>query len=374
MRHLIIIVSGMVAGNPGQGGATWAVLQYALGFRQLGHEVYRVEPVKGPASPAAAHYFRQVTKDFGLEGRAGMIADGSNETVGVAYDQLRAVAGKADVLINISGMLRREDLIGRIPIRVFLDLDPAFNQLWHTQGIDMGLADHNRFVTIGSSIGREGCPIPTCSREWIHSFQPIVLSYWNTGARVVFDGLTTVGNWRAYGSIQHDGISYGQKAHSLRPYIELPSMTSERFMPSFAIHPGEHKDLDALRRNGWQLLNPAVVASTPRQYQHFVGSSKAEFGIAKSGYVVSQSGWFSDRSVCYLASGRPVIAQETQFSRYLPCGEGLFAFRRSEDVLSAIESINSDYPRHCVAARCLALEYFDSDKVLSKLLTAVEAR
>jgi hypothetical protein len=163
----------------------------------------------------------------------------------------------------------------------------------------------------------------------------------------------------------------GQKAHSLRQFFELPRLTKEKFTLALSIHPEERKDLAALATNGWELIDPNLAAGTPAQYRQFIQTSKAEFGIAKSGYVASQCGWFSDRSVCYLASGRPVIAQDTGFSRYLPAGEGLFSFQAKEDVLSAVEEINRDYPRHSRAARALAEEHFDSDKVLTRLLDSV---
>ncbi|HEX6186671.1 MAG TPA: hypothetical protein VFZ40_01215, partial [Pyrinomonadaceae bacterium] len=182
---------------------------------------------------------------------------------------------------------------------------------------------------------------------------------------------TAIGNWRGYGSIEHGGVFYGQKAHSLRQFFELPRLTQEKFMLAFSIHPEERKDLAALATNGWELIDPNLAAGTPAQYRQFIQTSKAEFGIAKSGYVESQCGWFSDRSVCYLASGRPVIAHDTGFSRYLPAGEGLFSFQTKEDVLSAVEEINRDYSRHSRAARALAEEYFDSDKVLTRLLDSV---
>ena len=187
------------------------------------------------------------------------------------------------------------------------------------------------------------------------------------------DALTTIGNWRGYGSIENEGVFYGQKAHSLRQFIELPKMTDEKFMMALAIHPDEKKDLAALKDNGWKLLNPLHVSSTPSQYRRFIQTSKAEFGIAKSGYVTSRCGWFSDRSVCYLASGRPVIAQETGFSQYVQTGEGLFSFETKEDVLAGIDAINRNYARHSRAARAVAEEYFDSDKVLSRLLESVGA-
>jgi hypothetical protein len=385
LKRLTIIFSGMIAADPRQGGATWAVLQYVLGLRRLGHDVYFVEPLKAAAlRPAGAAlgetdnaaYFLKVVAEFGLEGSAALLRDGSRETVGLAYDRLREVAGRADLLLNVSGMLTDEALTSRVPVRAYLDLDPAFIQLWHAaQGIDMRFAGHTHFVTVGQAIGRADCPVPTCRLTWLPTAQPVVLEHWPTAgplAPIGHDGLTTVANWRGYGSVEHGGVFYGQKAHSLRQFIDLPMLTREAFMPALAIHSGETKDLESLARHGWRLLDPAAVADTPDRYRDFVQGSKAEFGIAKSGYVESRCGWFSDRSVCYLASGRPVIAQETGFSRWLPGGEGLFAFRTREDILAAVDAINSDYPRHCRAARALAEEFFDSDRVLPRLLRSLE--
>jgi hypothetical protein len=232
----------------------------------------------------------------------------------------------------------------------------------------MRFVGHTHFVTIGQAIGRPDCAVPTCGLRWITTPQPVVLAHWPVAESLTFDALTTVGNWRGYGSIRHGGVLYGQKAHSLREFISLPTLTDERFMLALAIHPDEARDLDALAENGWSLLDPRSVAGTPASYRSFIQGSRAEFGIAKSGYVASRCGWFSDRSVCYLASGRPVIAQETGFSRFLPTGQGLFAFDTLDDVLAALDELKRDYARHARAARALAEEHFDSDRVLTRLL------
>jgi hypothetical protein len=367
----------MIAADPGQGGASWAVLQYVLGLRRLGCDVHLIEPLPPKSlkphgssleDSANCAYFRGVAKTFDLEDRASLLLSGTRQTFGRSYEALLDVGRRADVLINISGMLTDEALVAAIPVRVYLDLDPAFNQLWQSQDIDMRLAGHTHFVTIGQAIGRADCPVPTCGVQWITTCQPIVLDHWPVADTIEYDALTTIGNWRGYGSITHDGVFYGQKAHSLREFIALPRMTQEKFILAMGIHPAERNDLESLAENGWQLLDPALVANTPAAYQRFIQRSKAEFGIAKSGYVAARCGWFSDRSVCYLASGRPVIAQQTGFARFLPTGEGLFAFESSDDVLAAINALEADYQRHARAARALAAEYFDSDKVLSRLL------
>lgn len=395
MKHSgkTILLSGMIAADPWQGGATWAVLQYVLGFARLGHKVYFVEPIqklqprsdagistpvtgcrgRPDASPLAAsenaEYFERVMGEFGLEHKSALLLAGTRQTVGLSYDELQQIARTADLLVNISGLLTDENLTAAIPVRVYLDLDPAFNQLWQAvQGINMRFAGHTHFVTIGQNIGEPDCMVPTCGLRWLKTFQPIVLEHWPVAHDIAYDGLTTVGNWRGYGSIEHQGVFYGQKAHSLRQFIALPTLTREKFMPALAIHPDEKKDLAALATNRWQLLDPMQVANTPGKYQKFIQQSKAELGIAKSGYVVSNCGWFSDRSICYLASGRPVIAQETGFSRHLPTGQGLLAFNEQQEVLSAIEELRRDYARHSSRARAIAETCFDSDIVLRQFL------
>jgi hypothetical protein len=320
---------------------------------------------------ANAVYFRQVAADFGLTQTAALLLTGTRTTVGVPYERLQQVARHADLLINISGMLTDAALIAQIPRRVYLDLDPGFNQLWHVSGIDMRFANHTHFVTIGLAIGQPDCTTPTCDLRWITTPQPVVLAHWPVAERLAYDALTTVGHWRSYGSIEHQGRSYGQKAHSLRRFLTLPTLTGERFLLALAIHADEQSDLAALAQNGWILLAPQRVAHTPAHYRRFIQRSKAEFGIAKSGYVTARCGWFSDRSVCYLASGRPVIAQETGFSRFLPTGAGLLAFATSDDVFAGIAALQEDYGAHACAARAIAEEYFDSDIVLARLLDKV---
>lgn len=380
----------MVAATPWQGGATWAVLQYVLGFQRLGHEVCLVEPIAGkdlapivaPLSQSEnAQYFKDLLERFGLAGKAALLLGGSRETVGLSYSELEQVAGRADILINISGMLTDARLLARIPIRVYLDLDPAFNQLWSAvQNIDMRFANHTHHVTIGLNLGDSDCPVPTCGLNWLKTLQPVCLDHWpvanGVGSNSTNPGpgaFTTIGHWRGYGSISHQGVRYGQKAHSLRQFLDLPKLVPETFRLALAIHPAETEDLARLKDSGWELADPAQVARTPRDYHDFIRSSKAEFGVCKSGYALSRCGWFSDRSACYLASGRPVVAQDTGFDRHLPCGQGLLAFENTAQAVAAITSINADYPSHCAAARRIAEEYFDSDKVLRRLLNLVGA-
>lgn len=365
-----IVVSGMLAGVPGQGGAAWAVLQYVLGLQRLGHDVVFVEPAVADAATRA--YFKDVVARFGLEDRAALLDPVSGACAGMRRRELMKRAGGADVLLNISGLLADEELLGAVGVRAFVDLDPAFTQLWSAaEGIDMGFDRHDRFVTIGGRIGSQGCSVPTCGRDWITTLQPIVLEHWPLGDRVEYTALTTVGHWRAYGSIEHDGVRYGQKAHTLRPLLELPERTGAPFALALGIHRDELRDLAALYRHGWELLDPAAVAGTPDAYAAFVRGSWAEFGLAKSGYAASACGWFSDRSICYLASGRPVLAVDTGFGEDIPAGEGVLAFSTLDEAVAGVEELRTGYERHRRAARALAEDLFDSDRVLGRLLACL---
>lgn len=379
-ERLHVIVSGMIAGDPHQGGAAWAVLQYVLGLRALGHDVCLIEPLPQKACTAGealgrsvhAQYFQDVAARFGLASRSALLRQDTRETVGLSYESLVDAAGDSDLLINISGLLTDPRLVERIPRRVYLDLDPAFNQLWHAvEGLDVRFEGHTHFATVGCLIGTLECDVPTCGRTWLPTLQPIVLSEWPWTPGPCDGAWTTVGNWRGYGSIHHRGVAYGQRVHSFRRFFDLPARTPAPLQPALAIHPAEASDLEALRAHSWTLADPALVADTPDRYQQFIQRSKGELGIAKSGYVESRCGWFSDRSVCYLASGRPVVAQDTGFGAYLPIGDGLFAFSTAAEAAEAIEIASGAYNAQCRRARDVAEAHFRSDIVLTSLLERV---
>jgi len=365
-----ILVSGMIAGEPGQGGAAWAVLQYLLGLRRLGHEVVFAEPVER-IEPASLAYLEAVASEFGLDEVALLVADG--ECAPLPRERLLARAREADLLLNVSGMLADPELLEPIPVRAYLDLDPFVNQHWHLQGADMRFAAHTHFVTVATAIGEPGSEVPTLGLEWTTTLPPVVLEHWPRADDPPALPFTTVGHWRSYGPIEHEGRRYGLRAHALRELIELPDLAPGELALALAIDPGERDDLEALARHGWRLLDPAEVAATPARYREFVRASAGELGIAKEGYVRSRSGWFSDRSACYLASGRPVIAQDTGFGRALPTGDGLLAFGDAEEAAAAIESVRDRPAEHADAARGIAEELLDSDRVLTRLLDALGA-
>ncbi len=374
-ERLRIAVSGMIAGDPDQGGAAWSVLQYVLGLRRLGHDVIFLEPMAAPgplAASASARYLGAVAAEFGVAQAALISADGS-ESAGVGRERLLQLIAGTDLLLNVSGMLTAPELFDPVPVRAYLDLDPFFNQLWQLQGADMRFQGHTHFVTVATALGRPDCQVPTLGRDWIKTLPPVVLERWPVATAAPTLPFTTVGHWRSYGPIKHEGRRYGMRAHSLRELIDLPRQSHAKFALALGIHPSELKDIEALEGHGWRLLDPLALASTPSSYREFVRASSAEIGIAKEGYVRSRSGWFSDRSACYLACGRPVLAQDTGFGVALPVGEGLLSFATTAEAATAADDVLSRPREHARAARAIAEDILDSDRVLTQLLANLGA-
>ena len=369
-----VLLAGMLAGVPGQGGASWAVLQYRHGLAALGHDVLVVEPA--PASPDVLAYFDAVVAGEGLAGGAALLHPG-RATTGLAYRDVARFAASADVLVNLAGTLTDPELTGPPARRIYVDLDPAFTQLWQANGVDMGLAGHDAYLTVGPAVGTAGCPVPDCGVEWRPTVPPVVLDRWEPSGEPARHGWTTVGHWRSYGTVVHDGVLYGQKAHSVRELLELPGVLASAgadWKPALAVDPGEDRDLAALAAHGWRLLDPAVVAGDPDRYHGFVTSALGEVGIAKAGYVAARCGWFSDRSVAFLSAGRPVVAQDTGWTAFLPQGEGLLPFGDVAEAADAVEEVAGNYGLHRKAARALAEDVFDARRVLPGVLDGTGVR
>jgi hypothetical protein len=369
MDRGLVIVAGMLAGDPGQGGATWATLQYALGFQHLGHDVVVVDPIERDGHDVRA-YFDQVVRRFRL--RAALVRpDGT--THGLAADDLAAATRRAWLLVNLSGRWRDADAFATIPVRLYVDMDPAFTQLWHEQGADVGLSHHTHHVTVGAELVGGTSALSSAGIAWQATLPPVVLHEWPIGTAGRERTLTTVANWRSYGSIEHGGRRYGQKAHSFRRLIGLPGRTEVSVAVALSIHDGDGADRQQLEESGWRLLDPVAAAGDPDRYRRFVRRSWAELGVAKAGYVDARTGWFSDRSACYLASGRPVILQDTGLASALPTGRGVLTFDDIDGAVAAIEDVAADYDGHRIAAREVAEQHLDSRCVLRRLLAMTGA-
>jgi hypothetical protein len=365
-----IVIAGCMAQKPHQAGHTWQYLQYLLGYRRLGWDVLFVDRLAGPvaAGDARVQYVSDVFGEAGLDGDWTIgLDDGSHIGAGraVTLDRVRS----ADLLLNVMGYCQDEELLAAAARRVFLDTDPGFGQMWHELGLADIFAGHDAHVTIGERIGMADCTIPDCGLEWITTPQPVVLEQWRysgpPAGRVLF---TSIASWRgAYGPIDYLGHRYGLRVHQMRRFADLPRVASADFELALDIHPDERADIGLLRDRGWMLSDPSLAAATPSSYRRFLQGSGAELMVAKGMYVDSRSGWFSERSICYLASGRPVLAQDTGLGELYPTGRGLVTFSTLAEAAAGVESIVADHAGHSAAARGIAEEHFDSDRVLARL-------
>jgi hypothetical protein len=366
-----IAVAGSLAQKPRHGGHTWVFLQYLLGFRRLGWDVLFVDRLPpGFADPASATAtLNRVMHRFGLDGCWSLLdADHPDAAAGVPLDEVVVRTSRSALLLNVMGFLTDERILGAAPRRVFLDIDPGFPQMWRALGLADLFAGHDDFVTIGESIGEPACRIPTCGLPWITTPQPVVLDQWPyqpAPGRVV----TSVATWRgAYGPVEYEGQTYGLRAHELRRFVALPGSSPLPLHLALDIHPADHADRERLEASGWTLVDPAKVAADPWSYRRFIQDSAAELMVAKNMYVRAGSGWLSDRSLCYLSSGRPVVAQDTGFAVRYPSGLGLLAFGDFDEAADALRAVAEEPEKQGVAARELAEAYFDSDLVLGRLL------
>jgi hypothetical protein len=384
--RLQLIFAGSLAQRPGNGGHTWVFLQYLLGFKRLGWQVLFLDELRpemcvdARGRPSSLDdsvnlaYFCDVMRRFGLGESFALFYNKGERIVGLPGDEVRKRVEQSALFINVMGYFAHEDIVSLARRRVFLDIDPGFGQMWRELGLCDVFRGHDAFVTIGENIGKPGCAIPTCGLKWITTRQPVVLDSWPAQQATATGEVTSVASWRGpFGPIEYHGKTYGLRVHEFRKFARLPVLTGRPFRIALDIHPEEKKDLALLADNRWLLVEPALAAGDPWKYQAFIQGSAAEFMVAKNMYVEAQSGWFSDRSVCYLASGRPVLAQDTGIRGLYRTGQGLLLFSTLDEAVAGVEDIFGNYSRHCRAAREIAVEYFDSDKMLPKLLEELEA-
>lgn len=367
-----VVVAGGLAQKLEYAGHAWFFLQYLLGFQRLGFDVLFIDRLQ-PGTGARAPRLRQLLEDFGL-GRSFALLDGpGGETAGLPREAVLERLRRSRLLLNVMGYLDDPELLEAAPRRVFLDIDPGFPQMWHALGLADVFAGHDVYVTIAENIGKPDCSIPTCGLEWRTTRQPVVLEQWPVQAQLG-ERLTTVGSWRGpYDRVEYGGRAYGLRVHEFRQFADVPRLSGRAFEAALDIDAADEADLDLLRQGGWALADPAEVAADPASYRRYIQRSRGEVSIPKQMYVETSSGWFSDRSCCYLASGKPVLARDTGLQELYPCGEGLLTFTTAEEALAAAEDVYSEPARHAAAARSLAEEAFDSDRVLTRLLEVAAA-
>jgi hypothetical protein len=372
-----IVVSGVIGQYP-VAGVTLCYLQYVLGFRKLGHDVYYIEDNGTcPYNPMTQNvdvdysyslpYFQRVMQDFDLSNRWSYMRY-DYEYFGMSKRAVYETLRTADLYVNLSGatVLREEHMA--CPVRAFVDTDPAFLQFQIANGeqetIDF-LAAHTLHFNYAENIGKPKCTIPTDHFNWQTARQPVYLDIWTPHENGTGTRFTTVTNWSAYAPIVFRNERYGQKDVEFRRFITLPERTSQEIELAIAIE-GRPKEL--LVKHGWRVVDPRPRTKDIPTFQAYIAQSRAEFSLAKNAYRKTWSGWISERDINYLAAGRPVLTQDTGFSDFIPTGRGLVAFQTMEEILAGIEEINGNYADHCKAARRMAEDYFDSSRVLQDLL------
>lgn len=378
-----IIVAGALANKPFNGGEAWVRLSWLRGLKDLGFNVYFLEQIapetcvdmEGKRCGFAYYgnnrkFFWQVVQEFGFENSATLIYNEGERTMGDSLEAVLGICESAEALINISGHLSLKPLMDRIQRKVYIDIDPGFTQFWHHDGnAGARLEGHTDYFTIGENIGRAECPIPTGGIPWRPVRQPVVLDDWPVVRSENPLKFTTVANWRGpFGPITFHGRTLGLKVHEFRKLIRLPSLVNADFELAMNIDPGDAKDRALLEENRWHIVEPWTVSTWPQHFRQYVQGSGAEFSVAQGVYVDTQSGWLSDRTIRYLASGKPVLIQDTGIKRFLPTGEGLVVFSTIDEAVAGVKSIRDNYDRHCVAARRIAEEHFASAVTLGRLM------
>jgi hypothetical protein len=382
--RLRIIVLGYLVRGP-VGGMVWSDLHYLMGLAGLGHDVYFFEDSDDyPSCYDPVRGFTDVDPTYGLAfarrvfERIGMADSWAYHDAhqgawhGPRADQAVSLCEGADVVLNLGGVNPLRPWLMDAPVRVLVDQDPAFTQIRHlTDPSEMQRARaHTAFLTFGESFGDPECRVPDDGLPWAPTRQPVWLEAVSASPGRPDAPITTAMQWESYPPREFDGTHYGMKDRSFRDYIDLPS---RGLGPFELVVSGASTPADLLARHGWRLRDPHTTTPDPWTYEAFIRESRAEFSVAKHGYVVARTGWFSERSVAYLATGRPVVVQDTGFSRRLPVGSGLLAFDDLEGAVGALEDVDRRYPAHCLAARRLAEEFFDARRVLGRLIEQVMA-
>ena len=388
-----IIVGGFIGLYP-TGGVTWDYIQYPLGLKMLGHDVYYIEDTGQYSNYRISErtwddphdtvdYLKQTIEQFGFKDKWAYRDTFSRKCYGMSLKEVMDVCSSADIFINLSDSSICRDEYLAIPNRVLVDSDPMFTQLQTNEVLHQdvrypvrkfNMKDYNHHFSFGENIGAIDCKIPTLGINWKPTRQPICLDKWinKISEKVIKPPtFTTVMNWSARTKLNYANEQWGQKDVEFNKFISIPErIRSAEFKIVMAASAAFKKEVDmnSLITSGWKILKPLNTVATSDDYQKFISISDAEFSVAKETYVKSNSGWFSCRSACYMAMGKPVVTQETQWSKFIPSGLGVIAFSDLVSATDAIENVIANYYDHSKAAKEIAQEYFDSNIVLSKML------
>ena len=391
-----LVILGMMGRMP-VAGVTWQVLHYLEGFRRLGFDAYYVEdtgewsydPDQNTISEDPTYAVNSIRAVMALhrfpDRWAYRAADG--RIFGLPAPELDRLFERAEVLVNLTGATVLRDEHRRVPVRIYLETDPVLPQIEVATGnpfhVDL-LSAHTHHFTYGENIGQPDCGVPVSRFPYRPTRPPVVLDWWSSAAVSPGPCFTTVASWRQAGKdVEWRGQTYTwSKHHEFLKIIDLPRRTPQPLELALAVRgraadgetawvPRDQEDAEAIQsltRHGWRVVNAMPLSHDNARYRDYILASRGEFTVAKDQNVRLRSGWFSDRSACYLAAGRPVVTQDTAFGKFVPTGEGLFAFASLDDIPAALEAINSDYGRHARAAREIAEAYFKAETVLARLV------
>ena len=372
-----------VVSFPDGAGHFWVYMQYVQGLRRLGCDVYWLEQVQRGKhrDSGALATFRERMACFGMAQRALLYTrgDGARDAADdapiewldgcqpAARDALR----RADLLLNFHyGIDPR--ILGEARRSALVDIDPGLTQIWMSSG-QIRVPAHDVYFTIGETVGTAAAPFPDCGLAWRHIRPPVCLELWPYVHEPTCESFTTVAGWWSgkWVKLRDNGKEVcidNNKRVAFLEFAELPRLTAQPLELALHLAESDGEDQRLLEQRRWRVRHAREIASTPQQYQSYIQGSRGEWSCAKPFFVKLQNAWVSDRTVCYLASGKPAVVQHTGPSAYLPHGEGMFRFTTLEEAAAALDAVNADYARHCRAARDIAATYFDAKHVVTKIL------
>jgi len=383
---IVVISVYKVANFPDGGGHFWVYMQYAQGLRRLGCDVYWLEQFRPPPSGDAAQEasllapFFERMKRFGLEGKTLLYAKAGADFrfVGCEWPDVERVLKRADLLLNFHYAIdpRLPACARRTPL---VDIDPGLPQFWINTG-QLDVPARDCYLTPGETVGTPSARFSDCGLPWQRIRPPVCLELWPSTYDPHAEAFTTVSSWSTtdWLKVTENGTTVlreNTKRVAFLEFAELPRHTRQPLELALYTDDRDAADLARLTRNGWRVRHSREVAGSPDAYRSYIQRSRGEFSCAKASCMAFQNAWVSDRTVCYLASGKPVVVQDTGPSSYLVNGEGMFRFSSVDDAAGALDAINSDYGRHCRAARDFAETQFDSTRILEGVLnTTLMAR
>ena len=375
------------------GGVTWDYIQYPVGFDLLGHDIFYLEDTgqysfykssgRSWDDPAdTVLYLKETMNKFGLDGRWAYRDVATGNCYGMSLQELIDICKTADIFINISASTLMRDEYLAIPKRVLIDSDPMFTQIqdWDdanaeqsTKTIKQGFRSYTHLFSFGENIGKEDCRIPTYDLNWRVTRQPICMNFWRNIQDSNSPGaFTTVMNWSTRKKLIYQHEEWGQKDMEFEKFMSIPLEFRQLVFRVIVADNSKKMDHSRLENFGWSLLDPIKTINSVDKYKKFINDSLGEFSVAKETYVKSKSGWFSCRSACYLAAGKPVVTEDTGWCKFIPSGTGLIGFQDMPSAISALTRTTENIRLHAQAAVELAEEYFNSDKVLRQLIDDID--